>query len=303
MLVFFEITTLPMLFIIFMFGSQPELRLACYYLGVYSLVGGLPLIVGVGASLGLEEAWVVEKRKRRALLLFPFLVKLPSYFFHLWLPQAHVEAPTEGRMVLASVILKLGSFGLFRLRLNLGGFLFLLRVVGALLAPLIALTQRDVKGLVAYRSVAHMAVLRLSLWCLTVFRFLGRWVVQVRHGFVSALLFFMVGNSSHKKGRRLLYFSSDGNFVLFFICCMFNAGAPISLSFLGEVCFFSSLLGERGLGMTMLLATILLTTLFNLHLVLSSLSRKERVEGKTLLPLLWSLDLLLLYWSYSLVRI
>ena len=230
-LISFELSTLPILFIIFIYGSQPEISSACYYLVVYSLVGGLPFLVGVGMVRSLEEGWILFFNKRIILFLLPFVVKLPSYFFHLWLPQAHVEAPTEGSIVLASIILKLGSFGLFRLRILSSSFLFVLRVVGVLVRPLVALVQRDLKSLVAYRRVAHMAILRFSLWCVSLRSFFARWVIQVRHGFVSALLFYLVGGIFHKRGSRLLYFRKDSNFYLFFVCCVFNSGGPISLSF------------------------------------------------------------------------
>lgn len=214
------------------------------------------------------------------------MVKLPSYFFHLWLPQAHVEAPTEGSIVLASIILKLGSFGLFRLRILSSSFLFVLRVVGVLVRPLVALVQRDLKSLVAYRRVAHMAILRFSLWCVSLRSFFARWVIQVRHGFVSALLFYLVGGIFHKRGSRLLYFRKDSNFYLFFVCCVFNSGGPISLSFLGEVSFFMTLLRESFTGMLIILVVILLTTLFNLYLFLSVLSKNNKTRGESILPLL-----------------
>jgi NADH:ubiquinone oxidoreductase subunit 4 (subunit M) len=245
---------------------------------------------------------LVEESKSNILICLPFLVKLPSYFFHLWLPKAHVEAPTTGRIILAAVLLKLGSFGLFRLSFNFPILVFTLRVIGLVIPPIIALFQRDTKRLVAYSSIGHIALLVLSLWNLTLNSLYRGWLIQIRHGFVSGLLFFIVGSRAHKAGSRLIYYFNYNSFILFFTVCIFNAGGPIRLPFLGEVLFFSSILKERNLIILFLAPIILITTLFNLHLFVSSISKEFKIETETFVFLLWRINLFLLYWSVSLYR-
>ena len=100
----------------------------------------------------------------KLLLVIPFLIKLPAYGLHLWLPLAHVESPTVGRIVLAAVILKLGSCGLMHIVVAVGtGLVTVLAIVGAVIGPLITVFQSDVKCLVAYSSVAHMSLLTIGL--------------------------------------------------------------------------------------------------------------------------------------------
>lgn len=292
-LLFFELSTLPILAAILLFGSQPETGLASLLLGFYSLFFGLPLFLAL-VNMGLEEGWVGFKGTTRAILVVPFLVKLPAYFFHLWLPQAHVEAPTEGRIILASILLKLGSLGILRISPFLPPLVFFLGVVGLFITPLVALTQRDVKRLVAYSRIAHMAIFSLGVWRASLLGTYRGWLLQITHGYISALLFFLMGRISHMLGSRLIFFSKRKDFYVLFLCCIFNRGGPVSLPFLSEVYFFRNLLKEGGFSITIVFFLILVVTYFNLYLFLRRKRPTFSPNGKTLVPLLWSGNLLLL---------
>ncbi len=191
----------------------------------------------MGASSSFDRGWVVERASQGGslLLALPFIVKLPVYSLHLWLPLAHVEAPTARRMVLAATILKLGALGLLHTRKTFPLLLVAVSVVGLLLTPLLTFIQRDVKCLVAYTRVAHIAILRLRVSLLSLSSIRRGWLLQVRHGFISSVLFLLIGSISHTLGHRLLYFSSYEDYTSFFLLCVFNAGAPLRLSFLREV--------------------------------------------------------------------
>ena len=159
---FFELPVLPVLIIVLLYGNQIERLNASYSLLGYSMVRGLSFYLLFSLCLR-ERGWVFVNISSELLVLItlPFLVKLPGFLFHLWLPLAHVEAPTVGRVILAALLLKLGTLGLFRISLVSSNLVFIIALLSMLLCPLLAITQRDIKCLVAYSSISHMGLLRL----------------------------------------------------------------------------------------------------------------------------------------------
>jgi NADH-ubiquinone oxidoreductase chain 4 len=177
---FFEASLIPTLFIIVGWGYQPERLQAGVYFMMYTLLVSLPLLLGliylqsrglgvviwdtlmVGYGAGVEGPSGVGLN---LVLLIAFLVKLPLFLVHLWLPRAHVEAPVAGSMILAGVLLKLGGYGLMRVLMKftflfnrLGGFVISLSLVGMVSIGLVCCRMNDLKALVAYSSVAHMGL-------------------------------------------------------------------------------------------------------------------------------------------------
>jgi NADH-ubiquinone oxidoreductase chain 4 len=141
-----------------------------------------------------------------------FLVKLPIFCFHLWLPKAHVEAPVAGSMILAGVLLKLGRYGLWRILVSIFySFYFSLReilaifgFIGGLLMAFVCLVQVDIKALVAYSSVVHIGLLLAGIRTVLSSGFIGALCIIVGHGVVSSGLFYLVGCSFDRRGRRRL---------------------------------------------------------------------------------------------------
>lgn len=154
---------------ILLFGNQVEILIRAYLLGIYSLFAGFPFIYLITNTINLEESWLNRKVRVITCFLFslPFLIKLPCYFFHLWLPIAHVEAPTVGSIILASLILKLGRVGLLHMISFLSTSLIVVSVIGAVCCSLICCLYRDTKVIVAYRRINHISFFSISLWLLT----------------------------------------------------------------------------------------------------------------------------------------
>ena len=193
---FFELSIFPIVLMILGFGSQVEKVGAAFYLLFYSCLCSLPFLV-VLFSVGFSHPPVFLFFFSWEFCLFSsllFLIKFPLYFLHLWLPKAHVEAPTSARMLLAGLLLKLGTGGFLRVLplfvVNFEYWLLVICFLGMFSSSFLCILQRDLKALAAYSSVNHIMFVLASL---LVFSPGGAWggvVIIISHGFVSTLMFF-----------------------------------------------------------------------------------------------------------------
>nr|YP_009050540.1 NADH dehydrogenase subunit 4 [Parafilaroides normani]AIG23808.1 NADH dehydrogenase subunit 4 [Parafilaroides normani] len=244
---FFELSMLPILVMIIGFGSQIEKISSSYYLLFYATFCSLPFLFVYYKSLFYLSYNYFDfflSWEMFFLLSLSFMMKFPVYFLHLWLPKAHVEAPTTASMLLAGLLLKLGTAGFLRIlgsmNFTYSNFWVFLSLSGMVLSSFSCLFQSDVKSLAAYSSIAHMSFLLLSLSLLLIGSKSSSLMMMLAHGYSSTLMFFMIGEFFHVSSSRLIYFfnsfmSSSIIFsLILFLVFLSNSSIPPSLSFLSE---------------------------------------------------------------------
>lgn len=257
---FFEFSLIPTFFLILKWGYQPERLQAGVLMLLYTVSASVPLIIGLLRlwwDLGRDNMLLVKINGRCLfhysdwvwiVLFLGFLVKLPIYGVHGWLPKAHVEAPLRGSMLLAGVLLKFGGYGLirfiwvFQVKISeLILFLLALTLWGGVLRSCICVCQRDLKSLIAYSSIGHMAI---SLGGLLRFYPLGKIAcvcLLFAHGLCSPILFSLSASTYDFVGSRNVILRKGilRSFPIFraywFIFCVVNMGFPPSLNFIREV--------------------------------------------------------------------
>ena len=267
---FWELSLLPMLYIIGAWGSGKRIYAAVKFF-IYTFLGSVFMLIGIifmaylnfkssGAwSFSLLDWYGLELSKEVQIWLFvafafAFAVKTPMFPFHTWLPYAHGQAPTIGSVLLAAVLLKMGTYGFVRLCLplfadasvQLYGVLCTLGAIMVVYTALIAYAQDDMKQVIAYSSISHMGIIILGIFSLNSIGIAGAIFLMISHGIVSGALFLLVGMIYDRRHTKLI--AEFGGLahvmprfaLIFGVILLGSIGLPLTIGFVGE---FLSLLG------------------------------------------------------------
>nr|YP_010989203.1 NADH dehydrogenase subunit 4 [Asura unipuncta]WOS95366.1 NADH dehydrogenase subunit 4 [Asura unipuncta] len=284
---FFEGSLIPTLMLIIGWGYQPERIKAGMYLLFYTLFVSLPLLMGIFYLFSEMSSMMMYFLKFMNLNLYllyfsmimAFLVKMPMYFVHLWLPKAHVEAPVSGSMILAGIMLKLGGYGLLRLmiflqeiNLKLNYLSIIISLVGGFYISLKCFCQIDIKSMIAYSSVAHMSMVISGIMIMNYWGFMGSYIMMIGHGLCSSGM-FCLANISYERlhSRSLMINKGLMNFMpslslWWFLLMSSNMAAPPSLNLMGEISLINSLLSWSWFSMIMLMLISFFSAGYSLYL-------------------------------------
>lgn len=262
--IFFESILIPMFLIIGIWGSRERKILASYYFFLYTLLGSVIMllsIIYIYIQIGTTDyeillTFIFSDLEQKILwftFFLAFAAKVPMVPLHLWLPEAHVEAPTAGSVILAGVLLKLGTYGFIRFSLPLfpqasyyfAPFVYTISLIGIIYTSLTAIRQTDFKRIIAYTSVAHMNVVMLGIFSFNNLGIEGALLQSLSHGFVASALFVIIGVVYERYKTRLVKYY--GGLVhtmplyisIFLFFTMANISFPGTSGFIGELLIFA----------------------------------------------------------------
>nr|AZL93511.1 NADH dehydrogenase subunit 4 [Torymus sp. ZJUH_2016035] len=265
---FFEVSLIPTFLLIMGWGYQPERIKASMYMLLYTMFSSLPLLILMYYLFSMFNSMnyliilnfinlkiFINDLIFYLFMIMAFMMKLPLFMFHMWLPKAHIEAPVSGSMILAGVMLKLGGYGIMRsllMMLNLSikfNYLFMIiSLFGILLLSLVCLRQYDMKLIVAYSSVVHMGMMLMGLMSMMLWGVNGGLLMMIGHGICSPALFVLVNFIYERSKTRNMIFNKGMIYFLpslsmwWFLFCIINMSAPISLNLMSELMIINILL-------------------------------------------------------------
>ena len=300
MYIIFEISVIPIFLIILGAGYQPERRSASWALFLYTVSCSLPLLATIifiircfgTRNFSFIQSFILTQVKRFnflicATLFLAFSVKLPTFLFHMWLPKAHVEAPGYGSIILASVLLKLGGAGLVRLlflvQSKIYYFLIYLSARGLVVISLICCYVFDLKMIVAYSSVAHIALVLIRVLSSRNLGWLTGLLIIISHAFISSSLFlgvtliYLNSNSRRALLNKGFLSVSPKIAVVWSLCCIGSIATPPLMRFFGEVLSFFIIVNSLRVSIILRVVTILAAGAYSLILY-RSVSHGENIK-------------------------